>query len=89
MVGERKRTDFTVDSTAKRISESFEIKLRNRKEKEAVEIRVVEPLYRAANWAIPVCSQEFEKIDSHTIEFRVPVPADGEAVVTYTVNYSW
>ena len=89
LVGERKRTDFTVDSTAKRISESFEIKLRNRKEKEAVEIRVVEPLYRATNWAIPVCSQEFEKIDSHTIEFRVPVPADGEAVVTYTVNYSW
>ncbi len=43
LVGERKRVDFKVDSTAKRMTESFEIKLRNRKET-PVEIRVVEPL---------------------------------------------
>ena len=89
LVGERKRMDFQVDTTAKTMTESFEIKLRNRKEKDAVEIRVVEPLYRCANWKIASSSLPHEKIDSHTVEFRVPVPADGETVLTYTVNYRW
>ena len=88
LVGERKRMDFKVDTTAKRMTESFEIKLRNRKEA-PVEIRAVEPLYRCANWKIAVSSLPFAKIDSHTVEFRAPVPADGETVLTYTVNYWW
>ena len=89
LVGERKRMDFSVDTTAKKMTESFEIKLRNRKEKEAVEIRVVEPLYRCANWKIASSSLPYAKIDAHTVEFRVPVPADGETVLTYVVNYWW
>ena len=89
LVGERKQTDFSVDTTAKRLSESIEIKLRNRKEQDAVEIRVIEPLSRAANWKISAASAEWTRFDSHTIEFRLPVPADGETVLTYTVNYSW
>ena len=89
LVGERKRVDFTVDTTGKKMTESFEIKLRNRKEQDAVEIRVVEPLYRGANWKIAVSSLPFAKIDANTIEFRAPVPADGETVLTYTVNYWW
>ena len=88
LVGERKRVDFTVDSTAKKMTESFEIKLRNRKDA-PVEIRVVEPLYRCANWKIAVASLPFTKFDANTIEFRAPVPADGETVLTYTVNYWW
>ena len=88
LVGERKRMDFTVDSTAKRMTESFEIKLRNRKDA-PVEIRVVEPLYRCANWKIKTNSLPFMKFDSNTIEFRAPVPADGETVLTYTVDYWW
>ncbi len=89
LVGERKRVDFTVDSTGKKMTESFEIKLRNRKEKNAVEIRVIEPLYRCANWKIKASSQAYTKFDSNTAEFRVPVPADGETVLTYTVDYWW
>jgi len=88
LVGERKRTDFQVDTTAKRMTETFEIKLRNRKEI-PVEIRVIEPLYRGANWKILEKNLEFTKIDSSTIEFRVPVPADGETILTYKVQYSW
>ena len=88
LVGERKRTDFAVDTTAKKMTESFEIKLRNRKES-PVEIRVVEPLYRCANWKIAVSSLPFAKFDANTIEFRVPVPADKETVLTYTVQYWW
>lgn len=34
-------------------------------------------------------SHEFKKRDSQTIEFPVTVAPDGEAVVTYTVHYSW
>lgn len=88
LVGERKRTDFSVDTTGKRMTESFEIKLRNRKET-PVEIRVIESLYRAANWRITAKSMDYTKVDSHTVEFRVPVPADGETVVTYTAHYTW
>jgi len=88
LVGERKRTDFQVDTTAKRMTETFEIKLRNRKET-PIEIRVIEPLYRGANWKIMEKSLEFAKVDSSTIEFRAPVPADAETILTYKVQYSW
>jgi len=70
------------------ITETFEIKLRNRK-KEAVEIRVVEHLYRWNNWNITAKSDEFKKTDAQTIEFRVPVKPDEEKTITYTVHYSW
>jgi hypothetical protein len=88
LVGERKRSDFKVDTSAQRMTETFEIKLRNRKET-PVEIRVVEPLYRGANWKISTASLAYTKFDSNTIEFRAPVPADGETVLSYTVDYWW
>jgi len=88
LVGERKQTNFRVDTGDKWLDETFEIKLRNRK-KEPVEIRVVEHLYRWSNWEIKAKSDEFKKLDSQTIEFRVPVKPDEERVVTYSVHYSW
>jgi hypothetical protein len=88
LVGERKQTNFRVDTGDKWIDETFEIKLRNHK-KEPVEIRVVEHLYRWSNWNITAKSDEFVKKDSQTIEFRVPVKPDEERTVTYTVHYSW
>ncbi len=88
LVGERKQTNFRVDSGDKWMDETFEIKLRNRK-KEPVEIRVVEHLYRWNNWTITAKSDDFKKTDAQTIEFRVPVKADEEKTVTYTVHYSW
>ena len=88
LVGERKQTNFRVDTGDKWIDESFEIKLRNRK-KEPVEIRVVEHLYRWSNWDITAKSDDFTKKDSQTIEFRIPVKPDEERTVTYTVHYSW
>jgi hypothetical protein len=89
LVGERKQTNFRVDSGDKWIDESFEIKLRNRKKTDAVEIRVVEHLYRWSNWEITAKSDDFVKKDSQTIEFRIPVKPDEEKTVTYTVHYSW
>jgi hypothetical protein len=88
LVGERRPTEFKTDRADKWMTETFEIKLRNRK-KEPVEIRVVEHLYRWNNWEITAKSADFRKIDAQTIEFRVPVQPDEEKIVTYTVHYSW
>ncbi len=88
LVGERKPTDFKTDRSDKWMTETFEIKLRNRK-KEAVGIRVVEHLYRWNNWKITANSTDYKKTDAQTIEFRVPVQPDEEKVITYTVHYSW
>jgi hypothetical protein len=88
LVGERKQTNFRIDTGDKWIDESFEIKLRNRK-KETVEYRVVEHLYRWSNWEITAKSDDFKKTDAQTIEFRVPVKPDEERTMTYTVHYSW
>src|SRR3984957_7197387 len=72
LVGERKQTDFHVDTGDKTMDESFEIKLRNRKKDAPVTIRVVEHLYRWNNWQITAKSNDFVKKDSQTIEFRIP-----------------
>jgi hypothetical protein len=89
LVGERKQTNFRVDTGDKWIDETFEIKLRNHKKDAPVEIRVVEHLYRWSNWDITAKSDDFVKKDSQTIEFRIPVKPDEERIVTYTVHYSW
>ena len=88
LVGERKRIDFKINESNHVFDESFEIKLRNRK-KEAVEIRVVEHLFRWANWSIEEKSQDFNKTDAQTIEFRVSLKPDEEKTVSYKVRYTW
>jgi hypothetical protein len=88
VVGERKRTNYHVDSAHNWMDESFEIRVRNHK-KEAVTVRVVEHLYRWANWKLSEQSQESHKTDAQTVEFPVTIAPDGEQVVTYTVHYSW
>jgi hypothetical protein len=89
LVGERKQTSFRVDTADKWADETFEIKLRNRKKDQPVEIRVVEHLYRWSNWHITKSSDPYTNKDSQTIEFRIPVQPDQERVVTYSVHYSW
>ena len=88
IVGERRQTDYRIDTSKRIIDETFEIKLRNHK-KEAVEVRAVEHLYRCLNWQIMQKSDEFVKTDSRTAEFRVRIPASGEKTVTYTAHYTW
>src|SRR5215470_17342165 len=70
ITGERKRTNYRVDSAQHWMDESFEIRLRNHK-KEAVEVRAVEHLYRWANWKITEQSSNLEKKDARTMEFPV------------------
>jgi len=86
--GERRQVNFEANYDDDWLNESIEVKVRNHK-KEAVEVVVVEHLYRSLNWEIQKNSQGFEKKDAQTIEFKVTVPPDGEAVVTYTARYTW
>jgi hypothetical protein len=88
LVGERKRTDYASDLNKRRFEETFEIRLRNHKDADAT-VTVVEHLYRWTNWKITDASAKYEKKDAQTVEFAVPVKKDGEAVVSYTVKYSW
>ncbi len=88
LVGERKRTNFRVDSSNNWAEESFEITLRNRK-KEPVTIRVVEHLFRWTNWEITQKSTDFIKVKSDEIQFRPEVQPGKEYKLTYTVRYTW
>jgi hypothetical protein len=88
LTGERRRTNYLMDSGKNTATESFEIKVRNHK-KEPVDVRVVEHLYRALTWDIASSSADYKKTDAHTIEFPVTMAADGEKTITYTAHYTW
>lgn len=88
VVGERKQTDFRIDTRTRNLWETFEIRLRNHKG-EAVTVAVLENLYRSANWTIEGASEDWNKENSNRIRFDVEVPSEGEAVVTYTAHYTW
>ncbi len=87
IVGERRQTDFQ-QLGRDVIEESFEIVLRNHKDQE-VEVRVVEHLFRWNEWKIVQESADHTKLDQGTVEWRLPVSADGEATLTYTVRYEF
>ncbi len=86
VVGERKQKDYK--TRPHWMLEEIEIKVRNHK-KTDITVRIKEPMYRCKNWEITARTHEFTKLDSRNIAFDVPVKADGETVVTYTVEYTW
>jgi hypothetical protein len=88
LIGERRRTDYKLDTDKHTLDESFEIKVRNHK-KEPADVRVVEHLYRWITWDVPAKTSTYRKIDSQTIEFPVALAADGEKTISYTAHYTW
>ncbi len=88
LVGEHRMTNNTEDGANRLATQSFEIKVRNRK-KEPVEIHVVEHAARGGNWTLTAQSQPHEKKDAITFEFLVPLKPDEEKTVTYTIRYTW
>jgi hypothetical protein len=88
LVGERRRLNYRIDTSKNILDESFEIKLRNQS-KEAVEIRVVEHLFRWFTWDITEKSDSFTKSNAQTIEFRAQLKPSEEKIVRYTAHYSW
>ena len=89
VVGERRQVDFRIDTSAKWIEEDIEVKVRNQKLTEPVAVVVKENLYRWSNWSILRKNNEFTKEDARTVHFPLRIAAKGEAVVRYTVRYTW
>lgn len=88
VVGERRQISFHVDTSRKTMVEEIEVKVRNQK-KEAVTVMIKENLYRWTNWQITGKTHDYRKDDARTINFPVRVTPEGEAVVRYTVTYTW
>jgi hypothetical protein len=86
--GARRQTDFHTNEQDRELDETFEIKLTNQKQ-QPVKVSVVEHMYRGDNWRILTKSAAFTRLDSHTVEFPIEVPAKGEATLTYSVHYTW
>ena len=86
LVGERRQTDFEIISRDV-IQETFEIRLRSRKDDETIEVRIPERLYRWSSWEIIDSSAPYERKDASSIEFRVQLAAGHEETLTYTVQY--
>jgi hypothetical protein len=82
IVVERQRTDFTKVSD-RVVIETYEITVRNHKH-EAITLVVTEHIY--GDWDIRKPSHAYEKIKADAVEFSLPVEADGEVVLTYTVR---
>ena len=86
--GERKQTDLQLDKDKRTLNETFAIRLSNGGNS-AQMLTVREHPYRWTQWTIPASSTKYTKRDSDTIDFAVEVPANGNAQVTYTVQYQW
>jgi hypothetical protein len=83
LVGER--TERESRRVSDRIYErSVEIKLRNRKESEAVTILVRE--HPGGDWKVLESSHEWKKPKAADLEFEIPVKAGEEIVLTYRVR---
>ena len=88
VVGRRVRTSFDLLPGNKQVRESFEIELRNHKPT-PITVYALEHLYRGTNWKVEKSSLAHKQLDDRSIEFAVPVPANGKATVAYTVLYWW
>jgi len=86
--GERSQGDFQVDKDKRTLAESFAIRLVNRgAHPQSVVVR--EHLYRWTQWNIVQSSTKYEKRNADTIDFKLDVPANGDAKLSYTVQYQW
>lgn len=88
VVGERRQVDFDVDTGRKALTETIEVKVRNRKET-PIDLVVQERMFRGLGWTITRSSQEPMKIDSRRVHFPVSLKPGEEKIVTYTVRYTW
>jgi hypothetical protein len=81
VVADKKQTDWKKVASDS-YEAAYEISIRNHK-KEAVVVRVTEPV--PGDWQVLNSSQDYIKGNSHTLEYKVTVPADGETKLTYRV----
>ena len=84
----RTREDFKIDRDGRTMVERVSVKLINAK-KQAATVRVTERLPRWSDWEMVSSSVPFEKRNAQTVSFDVPLAADSETTLTYTVRYRW
>ena len=87
IVGEWKQTNHRVigDWTDEY---SYEAVVRNHKTEEAT-VAVVHHPYHWGEWKVRRSSIEATRADNNTLRFEVPVPAEGEVTLTYTIRNRW
>ncbi len=85
IVAERKQTDW--EKIGDSVYEvAFEVALRNHKSA-PITVEVNEPI--AGDWRMLTSTHEHTKTDAFAAQFRVPVAANGEAVLRYRVRVRW
>ncbi len=88
VAGERVQKDFRSYAGGRVVEETIEIRVRNHK-KEPVSVLICEHPWRWTHWEIVRADTEWEKSDQTTLKFPVNLGSDKEAVVHYTIRYSW
>jgi len=84
VVADRRQTEYrSFDHTTE---SAFEVVLRNHKA-EPITVEVREQV--GGDWEMLASSHPYEKVSAFGVEFKVPVPADGEATLTYRVRVRW
>ena len=90
MTAKRKQTDYKSLGRQGKFSSvhesAFEIGLKNAK-KEPVTVSVLEPM--PGDWEVLESSQPYTKEAAGAARFKVTVPAEGSAVLTYRVRVKW
>jgi hypothetical protein len=84
----RERTAFSVDRAAHEMNEGFRVTLSNSGEV-ARTVTVREHPNRWRGWSVLSSSEKPDRQTPDVIEFRVPVPAGGRAVLDYAIRYTW
>jgi len=70
--------------TSKIREDDYEVSLRNHKDEDVV-VRVVEHPY--GYWTVVKATHDYEKVEANRIEFEIPVEANGEVTLAYTIRY--
>lgn len=85
ITAEDKQTDHRKISD-KVTENTFEITLKNSKKQDVI-VEVEKNL--GTNWEMMKNSLPYEKKDAYNVEFKVPVKANGETKLTFTVRYNY
>lgn len=88
ITAERARTNFTLDRDRLGAQETVTVTLKNAKATPAT-VQLYETFPRWRGWTLAQTSLEPSERYAQGVRFDVPVPAQGETVVTYTVAYRW
>jgi len=82
VVGERIQKDFR-KLGGSLYEVEWEISLRNHKQEDQT-VTVIEPV--PGDWQVLHSTHVFEKVEAHTLRYRIPVPKEGAAKLTYRVR---